>query len=203
MKLESANDVFFVFAVLVPGFIFSAVLSQLLPRRQAGTTESAILGYLTGTAVNYAICGYPLYLVLTGALLKGDLLAQTAVWFITIFITPLILAVLTGAVIQRDWAAWFFSKLHLRWVNFIPTGWDWIFSRTEPCFVLVTLQSGEVVAGYFGPKSMASSDANCRDLYLERQYKVMGNGPWAAVEDSHGIYITGPQIAHIEFRIGG
>lgn len=200
MKLESTSDLFFVLAVLVPGFIFSAVLSQLVPRRQAGEKQTLLLGYLTGTAFNYAIAGFPLYLIVTGSWLINQPFAEAIVWFATIFFVPIILAILVGAVIQNDWLGRGFRHLGLRWINMIPTGWDWKFSRTKPCFVLVTLHDGTLVAGYFGNASMASSDPDHRDLYLEKLYTIQYDKPWQPVASSDGIFIDGSQIAYIEFK---
>ncbi len=202
MKLDSANDLLFVLAVLVPGFVFSAVLSQLVPRRLAGTTETLILGYLTGTAFNYAVCGFPLYLVLRGYWLAGAQGWQLLVWFITIFLAPVLLAVLVGAGLQNNWPTYIFRTIGLRWINLIPTGWDWKFSRTAPCYAIVTLQNGTKIAGYFGESSMASSDPEHRDLFLEKVYTVPETGPWDAVPESDGIFIDGSQIAYVEFLTG-
>src|SRR5262249_4076770 len=158
--------------------IFSSVLSQLVPRRQAGTTETIILGYLTGTAFNYAVSGYPIYQILSGHWLAGDQWGQLKAWLAVTFLVPVLLATLMGLALQKRVPDKIFGWLGIRWINLIPTGWDWIFSRTEPCFVLVTLQDGRVVAGFFGPQSMASSDPERRDLYLETVYIVPENGPW-------------------------
>jgi hypothetical protein len=200
MKLETPTDLVFVIAVLVPGFIFSSVLSQLVPRRLAGTTETIILGYLTGTAFNYAICGFPVYLVLTGKWLVANQLGQLALWFGVTFLTPIVLAILVGAAIQHEWLGKFFKLIGLRWINLVPTGWDWIFSRTAPCFVLVTLQDGKQVAGWMGLLSMASSDPDKRDLYIEEVYTIPENGPWQPAPGSGGILIEAGQIAYIEFK---
>lgn len=200
MKLESATDLVFVVAVLMPGFIFSSVLSQLVPRRQAGTTETLILGYLTGTAFNYAVCGFPIFLILTGKWLVGSQIWQFVVWFSVTFITPIALAILIGLALQKSVPDRIFGRLGIRWINLIPTGWDWTFSRQNPCYVLVTLQDGKQVAGYFGFKSMASSDPERRDLFLEAVYTVPQDGAWQPVEGSGGIYIESGRIAYIEFK---
>jgi len=200
MKLETPSDLLFVIAILVPGFIFSGFLSQLVPRRLAGTTETIILGYLTGTAFNYAFCGIPVYLLVTGKWLAGNELGQILVWFLVTFLVPVLLATLVGAALQKNWPTTIFGFLGLRWINLIPTGWDWIFSRTKPCYVLVTLQSGKLVAGYFGIASMASSDPDRRDLFLEAVYTIPETGPWEEVPGSGGIYIDASQIAYIEFK---
>jgi hypothetical protein len=201
MKLETPTDLVFVVAVLVPGFIFSSVLSQLVPRRLAGTTETIILGYLTGTAFNYAVCGFPVYLVISGLWLVGNQLGQLAVWCGVTFLAPIILAVLVGAAIQHEWLGKFFKLIGLRWINLVPTGWDWIFSRTKPSFILVTLQNGTQVAGWMGELSMASSDPDKRDLYIEEVYIVEeGDQPWKPAPNSGGILIEAGQIAYIEFK---
>ena len=83
----------------------------------------------------------------------------------------------------------------------MPTGWDWIFSRTEECYVIVTLKDGTEVAGYFGTNSMASSDPDRRDIYLEKVYKIPEDGGiWEIVDGSLGIHIDGSEIALVEFR---
>lgn len=106
-----------------------------------------------------------------------------------------------GRIIQKDGLAQFYRFLRLRPINPIPTGWDWIFSRTEPCFVLVTLTNGTEIAGFFGGLSMASSDPAKRDIYLEKTYMIPDDGsPWVAAAKTLGIYIDGSQIAYIEFR---
>jgi len=74
-----------------------------------------------------------------------------------------------------------------------------MFSRTGSCFVLVTLKDSTEIAGFFGLNSMASSDLNRRDIYIEKVYKVPADGsPWTEVEGSLGIHIDGSQISCVE-----
>jgi hypothetical protein len=83
----------------------------------------------------------------------------------------------------------------------LPTGWDWIFSTTEPCYVLITLNNGTEIAGYFGDRSMASSDPEHKDIYIELVYKVPEDGgTWEAVDGSLGMHIDGTNTAYIEFK---
>jgi hypothetical protein len=96
---------------------------------------------------------------------------------------------------------WIFGLLGLRPINPIPTGWDWIFSRTGRCFVLITLKDGREIAGWFGSKSMASSDPERKDIFIEKLYTVPDDGsPWTEVAGNLGIQVDGSQIAFIEFR---
>lgn len=200
MKLEGLPDLYLVLAVFVPGFIYHGVLSQFVPLRQMRTREHVILGFLTATAFNYAVCSPLLYFLFAGRLFATDPIWQALTLFLIIFLTPIILALIVAAIGQKDGLAWLFRWLGLRSINPIPTGWDWIFSRTDPCYVLVTLSTGTQIAGYFGLQSMASSDPDRRDLYLERVYVIPSDGPWQPVDRSQGTYIDGSQIAFIEFR---
>ena len=200
MKLDNVPDLYFVVSVFVPGFIYHGVLGKFLPLREHRTKELMLLGFLTATAFNYAICSPLLYLLATGQMFASSPNRQALTWFGVIFIVPIALAIISAVVGQKDGLGWLYRLLRLRSINPIPTGWDWIFSRTEPCFLLVTLRNGTQVAGYFGGQSMASSDPERRDLYLERVYVIPTEGEWQAVDGSGGMYIAGTEIAFIEFR---
>jgi hypothetical protein len=200
VKLESVPDLFFVVSVFVPGFIYHGVLLKFVPLREHRAKELILLGFFTATAFNYALCSPVIYLLVTGQLFATSPQLQATTWFVIIFFVPIALAIASAFITQRDAFGWLFQLIRLRSINPVPTGWDWIFGRTDPCYVLVTLQGGAQIAGYFGRVSMASSDPDRRDLYLERVYTIPDEGPWQPVERTHGTYITGSQIAFIEFR---
>lgn len=200
MKLENVPDLFFVVSVFVPGFIYHGVLLKFVPLREQRAKELILLGFFTATAFNYALCSPIIYLLVTGQLFAVNPNLQAITWFTIIFLVPVALAVISALVTQKDGLGWLFRLIRLRSINPIPTGWDWIFSRTDPCYVLVTLRNGAQIAGYFGRVSMASSDPDRRDLYLERVYTIPTEGPWRPVERSQGTYIDGQQIAFIEFK---
>jgi hypothetical protein len=200
MKFETISDLYFIVAVFVPGFIFDAVISRFIPRHASPMRELVLLRLLTASAFNYGVCSPLIYLLATGSLLAASPRGQAAVWLAIIFIVPIVLALTVAWGSQKGLLAWFAMHARLRSINPVPTGWDWIFGRTEPCYVLVTLRDGAQVAGFFGPQSMASSDRDRRDLYLERVFTVSAEGPWQEVEKSKGVYVDGGQIAVIEFR---
>ena len=82
----------------------------------------------------------------------------------------------------------------------ITTAWDYIFSRRRPVWILVTMTDGSTVAGYFGPRSFASSDPRGRDLYIESVFVADDNGPWHEVPMNAGVWIAGTHILNIELR---
>jgi hypothetical protein len=201
MKLEDFSDVYFVISVLVPGFIYSGVVSAFVPLRAHSEKNTLLLRYLTATAFNYAICSPLIYLLVIGHILAAHPVGQAICWFFIMFIAPVLLAMARAKIIQSDGLGWLYRWLGLRVISPIPTGWDWIFNTTGPCFILVTLTDGTEIAGYFGKRSMASSDPDRKDIYIETVYTVPEDeGPWALVQGSLGMHIDGSQITYIEFR---
>ena len=203
MKLESLPDLYIVLAALVPGFIYNGVLTSFVPLRQNKERVVLTLRFLTITAVNYAVSSPLIYLLMAGDHTVGTPALRALAWFAIIFMVPVVLATIHAEIVQHDGFGWLYRLLRLRAINPIPTGWDWVFSRAEPCYVLVTLTDGTQVAGYFGARSMASSDPERKDIFLEEAYTVPDDGtPWEAVAESLGVYIEGSQISSIEFRRG-
>jgi Family of unknown function (DUF6338) len=201
MKFENFSSIFFIISVLVPGFIYNGVISNLIPLRRSREREVLFLRSLTATAFNYALCSPLIYLLVFGLIFPYRPVAQGLCWFAIIFVVPVILAILNAWIMQKDGLTRLARMMRLRFINPIPTGWDWIFSTTGPCYVLITLGDGTEIAGYFGSRSMASSDPERKDIYIEKVYKVPEDGsPWVEVERSLGMHIDGAQIAYIEFR---
>ena len=114
---------------------------------------------------------------------------------------PVLLGLARASIVQQDRGLWFYKLVRLRPINPIPTGWDWIFGRTEPCYVLVTLTDGTEIAGYFGPRSMASSDPGRKDIFIEKVYDVPADGSaWTELEGTLGMHVDGAQISYIAFK---
>jgi hypothetical protein len=200
MKLENLANLYFVIAVFVPGFIYSGVLSRFVTLREQRAKETIFLQYLVATSVNYGVCSPAIYLLVVENWLWDRPVCRAMIWAAIIFLVPILIALVSAKITQQDGLKWLYKLLGLRPINPIPTGWDWIFSRDEPCFVLVTLKDRTEIAGYFGPKSLASSDPDRRDLYLEAVYTIPEDGPWQLVERSKGVYIAGADISMVECK---
>ena len=201
MKLESTSDLYLILAVLVPGFIYNGVLSHFVPLHQNSEKALVLLRLLTATAFNYALCSPLIYLLATNALFPHHALPQGVTWFLIIFVVPVLLGLARASIIQQDRGLWFYKLVRLRPINPIPTGWDWIFGRTEPCYVLITLTDGTEIAGYFGPRSMASSDSGRKDIFIEKVYDVPADGSaWKELEGTLGMHVDGAQISYIAFK---
>lgn len=87
----------------------------------------------------------------------------------------------------------------------IPDAWNYKFLKLindgQGCYVIINLIEDEVVYGYLGSNSMASSDVDNRDIYLESVYEVDDvSGNWKEVDGNQGIWISSSIIKYIEFK---
>lgn len=201
MKPETMGQAFFILAILVPGFVLHSVRRAFIVGGKEQGKEITLLRLATLSAVNYAICSPAIYYLTHTVVLDRRPLTMAAMWACVIFLCPVILGLLNVVSIQRGWvrriATW------CGWpplIHAVPTAWDWRFSRASQGFILVTLTDGSTVGGLFGPNSMASSESDQRDLYLEKLYRVPAEGDWQAVDNDEGVYIPGSQIKFLEFR---
>ena len=96
MQITSTTAVLLTAIFLMPGFVWSAVLSMLIPRR-ANQAENRFLEFFTLSCINGAIWSAPLYYIVV-----TDLIGRHPVWFsIFLFGVVLVSPVLMGLVVVR------------------------------------------------------------------------------------------------------
>ena len=199
MTFSSFDAVFYTAGFLVPGFVWSAVLSMLVPRRTVAG-EVRFVSFLTLSSINHGLWSWALLLIFRAGLMERYPY-WSAVWlFVIIFVSPVVLGLLSAWMQQKQAVARFLRRFGFRTIEPAPTAWDWHFSRQTPYWVVVTLKNGSRVYGLFGLRSFAGDDPGHRDLYLEATYRPVETGDWAPVEDTAGILIMPDEIAAIEFR---
>jgi hypothetical protein len=195
MQISNATAIILTAAFLMPGFVWSAVLSMFLPRR-AKQAENRFLEFFTLSCINNSLWfALFLYFALLGYFARKPLLASLWV-FVALFVSPLLLGLLCARLAQTAWLAPLLRRLGFRTVNYIKSAWDWHFSRQIPLWAVATMKDGSVIYGYFGPNSFAGDDP--KDIYLEKTYKPEDNG-FGTTEGNYGGLIMAEQIAAIEF----
>lgn len=175
---------------VVPGLIAVFVRAQFLSGRMQKHSD-AILTYFSVSVVYWS--------ALTVIGLTPSVVANHA-WMYLVFtlIFPAILGFLLGLNARLDWVRNILRKATLNPIHPTATAWDWKLSRTKACYVLVTMNDGEVVAGAYDQKSFASSDPAERDLFLEKVFTVSKDEPWQEVPGKE-ILIRASEIRYIEF----
>jgi hypothetical protein len=182
---------------IVPGLVVLFVRSKFITGRTPSPTEN-LLSFVVLSLVYYSLTILFIEQALT---IQEPWLARAVVWIFLILIGPAVFGFVLGVAAQKEWSSWLANKLGLTIVHVIPAAWDWRFCKVPRggMFVMLTLTSGERVAGYFGPNSFASSDKGERDLYMEEEYTVTDDGTWEARPEKVGILIGAKEIRYVEF----
>lgn len=182
---------------LVPGLIALFVRSRFIAGRSPSVKENTLI-FVVLSLFYYSLT----ILFLEPALsVRNPWILYAAIWILLILVGPAIFGFVLGIAAQREWFTHLANSLGFAVVHIIPAAWDWRFSTIpgEGMFLMVTLNSGERVAGLFAKSSFASSDAGERDLYIEEEYTVTDKGDWEARPERVGVLISGKEIRYIEF----
>jgi hypothetical protein len=182
---------------IVPGLIALFVRSRFI----AGPTPSAKENFLIFVVLSLFYYSLTIFFIQPALSIREPWILSALIWTFIILIGPSIFGFVLGIAAQREWFTRFANYLGFSVVHIIPAAWDWRFSSVprEGMFVMVTLNSGERVAGLFRDGSFASSDTGERDLYIEEEYTVTEKGEWKPRNERVGILISAREIRYIEF----
>lgn len=181
---------FLLFAV--PGVIAVYIRTQFLTGRMPRVGEG-LLAYVTVSLVYHALA-FPLRPPLIDAPPTNF---WTVWWVLFIFVLPAGLGVLLGLNARYSWIGSALRKLHLVTAHPIGCAWDWRFSGSSECWVLVILKDGMKWAGHLGPDSFISSDPAERDIYIQQVYEIGEKDKW--IPRASGVWISHSEIQSIEF----
>lgn len=109
-------------------------------------------------------------------------------------------ALIIGILKQKDRARKVLDALKIRNMHPVPTAWDYIFSKQEPSWVIVTLIDNRLIMGLYSKNSFASSDSEERDIYIEKIFDVDENNQWIENIRNKGILISKDQVKTIEYQ---
>lgn len=114
---------------------------------------------------------------------------------------PACLGIGMGWLASRQCISERFRRLSIPVMHPIERAYDYAFAQKRtPGFVIVTYEDGTVVRAYFGPESLASSDPDRSDLYLERLYSVDdSSNQWKEMQPGRSGYISLKGVRSIEF----
>ena len=200
MSIESLDAVMLTAIFILPGFLMIGVMDSINPpkKRSEGVY---FLKCLTLSIINCACWSWAYSFVL-----RKDFKQQFCYYLYIVLITvagALVLAIIISIIEQRCIIKGLLSKLNVHFIHPVPTAWDYCFSNQQESFVIVTLTDGTQLFGWFSSNSFASSDADERDLFIEKGYKVGKDGKWFLDKESAGIYIPKDKIKFIELKKGG
>jgi hypothetical protein len=198
---ETFSAVILIIVFLVPGFVWRVVEGKLIYLDKALEWEKFALGLLTRSAFVYLpfsplilhgwkerwIETYPIW---TGAAAIGFLV-----------VLPSLYALASGAARQKALGAKILQQIGLKTFeqHHIPTAWDYLFSKFEPAWVVVTLKNGNKIYGFMSTNSYLSSDPKERDIYISHMLSKSAEGALEFVNNTRGVYIHADEVSVIEF----
>ena len=181
----------FVLAVF-PGLVSIAVYRLFMPARGVDW-GNAILQGLFYRAVNAAL-GAPavLFLVVGHDPVEEPLrYSLAALWLL--LLAPILWPLLLIGIFRSPWVS---ERIQVPF----PTAWDACFDRRQRGFVLVHLNDGHMLGGYWGPSSYAGAFPNDGDIYLEEVYKLDGEGKFLhPIPDTRGVLLRKDTYSYLEF----
>ena len=191
-SFQQTLSVLIAFLVLVwPGLLAVSTYHLIVPGRAMQWSSSASQG-LFFSIFNY-IFFFPAVLFVWDLEQMTHSPVQYWIYLLLLFVVgPVVLAVL-----------WIWTR-RLPWVvRFVqhpdPTPWDNYFDRREHKFMIIHLNDGHMIGGYFGQGSYASSFPDQGDLYLSALYELDEEGRFGdPVECTDGLLIRKDQYTRIE-----
>jgi len=169
-----------------------AVYRLLMPVRTMDWAQ-AILQGLFYSAVNYVLLLPLVVFVHRGGYLELHPLRYWAAVLVMVLVAPMCWPLLLARAFDSHRLS---SRLQLPF----PTIWDYVFRRNRPAFVLVRLNDGRFVGGFWGPGSKAGTHPNDGDLFISAAYAVDENGKFlAALPRTAGLHVRKEQYAYVQF----
>ena len=206
MSLGTPIGVLLAIAFIVPGYSLRKALDFSHP--YAGMRKLTLHDYIMLSCVAYVLSTPFLYFLIKHAPCVDQLctptgLSSNAGYFFSVIVVLLVYPAICGFTIGKcahcRHVAGFLRKAGVTLLHPAPTAWDYVFARPEALWARVQLKDGEIIDGIFDSNSMASSDKESRDVFLEGLYKYDDTGKCQAVPRNRGIYISADAINTVTF----
>ena len=197
--------------VLLPGYIIGAIFSRGIRGPAVAEKVFIAVSALGGLIVH--LVALPWTDHLAHEIARGGVdahIEQIAAWsFVVLIAVPALIGVGLAHASEATGPRWLVAALReIGLTASVRTAeaWNWVFRKQATgVWVRVHLkdENGKSVLGKFSTESFASSDATLRDIYLEELWLPDDDG-WfqAAYGNTQGVWISGDQIASIEFFEG-
>ena len=190
------NSILIIILFIIPGFICERAFSSLISRERRETTH-VILESISLSCFYYGLFSGAGILIFRYRTYEYTWFAP--ILFLLLFIVPIIVGIFLAKIILSDKFRQLQKWLGITMISPIPKAWDSYFSRGIPCWVLITLNDGIKIGGFWGPDSFASSFPSSEDIYLEALGEIDENGNFKVIKNTAGALIEREKIKFIEF----
>lgn len=198
---ETFSGVILLIVFLVPGFVWRTVEGQLVYLDKRLEWEKFAFGLLSRSTFVYLPFMPLFYHGWKGRWFERYPLGTSIAAVVLVVVMPILYGLGTGAWKQKKLGARLLEKIRLKTFeqHHIPTAWDYLFSKVQPAWVVVTLKNGNKVYGFMGTASYLSSDSEERDIYISHTVQVGQEGQMEFVNHTRGVYIAASEVSVIAF----
>lgn len=199
--IESFDALYLTFTFIVPGFIIDFCTKKFIPQQDISDNNRNILYYLCWSSVNYGLWSWLVYLMYKSEYFIGYPIRIAVAGAVIVFVSPVAISLIIIIAYKRGFLQFVSRLLKLNIKHPIPTAWDYKWnSIEEKKWVIVVLDDGSSIGGFWFNHSFASSVGGERDIYLEKIYKISpDDGKWDTVPRNDGMWINGSTIKAIQF----
>ena len=191
MDLNAITIGLFVLAVF-PGLVSIAVYRLFMPSRGADGSNAILQGLFYST-VNAALGSPILFFLVFGRDPLDEPLRYSLAAICLLFVGPVVWPLLLISSFRSRWVA---RRIQVPY----PTAWDAYFGRRESGFILVHLNNGRLLGGYWGPRSYAGAYPSDGDIYLEAVYRLDEDAKFLdAIPDTRGALLRKDTYSYLEF----
>jgi len=193
--LNPGNFEFFA-RYLLAGYVVMIVRSGFVAARRPKTTEliveAVIFSLINQIAFQLIIWPVPNQFL--------EIIGDRSQFFIQILVLPAIIGSILGLSLSRGWNNAVLRRLSLPISQPVHRAHDFAFTNDRAAgLIIITYFDGTVVYGYFGEQSLAASDTERSDIYLERLYNVASDGQWSELSPPRGALLALRDVRSIEF----
>jgi hypothetical protein len=211
MSLQTGNALLVIAVFVLPGFVTLLMRERTYRVRDQDSPFERLLNALYFSSIVYLVLA--MGGVVNGLgheaisrLATGDEPVQSYLFLavIGLFVLPVSIAEV-GRLWHRSrrLRPRFLRRIGIDPGHGMPAGWEQLFQEAlrthHGLMLLITLEDGRVVGGYFGEESLAGYTARTRDLFIEQRWTLDGE-KWfeRPAEGSLGLWISEEQINSIE-----
>lgn len=188
--LENVDQVWLLGLFVVPGLVSMQVYRLLMPAKEISWSDVFLQAFFY-SSINFALL-FPI-LTLIPENLNGFNLFKT--WLVIVgylFISPSILPWILTVLFRSKFIA---ERVKIPY----PSTWDYFFDNNNSVFLIVHLNNGDVIGGYWGEDSHAGTYPLNGDLYMEVLYTINDDGTFGEpIPFSKGLLIRKDEYSHIE-----
>lgn len=193
MTIDSIDVVVYTAYFVLPGYIIYGIVNSFVPRKISNDGEK-LLRFIFYSLLELALWFW---------LLKCIDKASDTYWIKllgAVLLTSFITGVVMGVFLKWNPVGQILRKLKIQIINPIPTAWDYKFSELKQGRrITVALLDDTFIRGKYYRDSMASSESDYKDIYLEEAWQLDDDNNWVRIEGTDGVWVSPNVIKWISF----